>query len=399
MRKVARKSQGRARVRRKVRASAQAAPVQTKAEQAIRQSQGGRSLSGRVQKDMQGHFGGNALSEVSVHHDQQAASMARQLGASAFTVNKDIYFAEGRYQPDTARGRHLLAHELTHALHHDDGTLRRQDDPNAPVSEDDMDYDQQYYDPTAPSGSEIDASSKVWPTPQNGLSGGCKFDFNTMEFECNIGPIIGGYDLSSVPEELKNLRPDFPVPDIMLPTPTDNSPPMAPPAEPDFNLMAIKCVEEYKANPEKPFGLTPCAGMMAYADPGIFTLQEQLDMPYYHPALARRYASFTIDDFISGEPGVNPAEKPAIEEGIERINRMLRLHPAASIALIGHADEVGSDAANQQLGMDRARVVEGVLRQMGVSASFSIGSQGESNPLSTAPEDGRNRRVEVKFQP
>ena len=378
MRKVARKSRGRARVRRSV----QEAPIQSKSEPTLRPSQGAEPLAARTRREMQGHFGGSNLKDVRVHHDQQAASMARQLGASAFTVNKDIYFAEGRYQPDTQEGQHLLAHELTHALHHDDGTLRKQDDPNKPQ------------------GSDRDAFDKKWPKPKHGMSGGCSFDLNTMEFDCNIGPIIGGYDLSGVPDALGGvLAPDLTIPDYTLPTLIDDPIGMAPSPEPDFNMMAIKCVEEYKANPKKPFGLTPCAGMMAYADPGIFTVQDQLDMPYYHPAMARVYASFTIDNFISGEAGVNPDEKDTIREGVERINRMLRLHPGASIVLTGHADEVGSDEANMQLGMDRARIVEGVLSVMGVSAPFSINSQGESHPLSSSPEDGRNRRVEVKFQP
>ena len=39
---------------------------------------------------------------------------AHALGAKAFTIGNDIGFAEDRYQPGTAEGRRLLAHELTH---------------------------------------------------------------------------------------------------------------------------------------------------------------------------------------------------------------------------------------------------------------------------------------------
>ena len=36
------------------------------------------------------------------------------LQATAFTHGNDLYFAEGAYRPDSAAGKHLLAHELAH---------------------------------------------------------------------------------------------------------------------------------------------------------------------------------------------------------------------------------------------------------------------------------------------
>ncbi|HEX8243285.1 MAG TPA: DUF4157 domain-containing protein, partial [Longimicrobium sp.] len=38
------------------------------------------------------------------------------VNAVAYTVGRDVVFAEGRYQPATAEGRRLLAHELAHVL-------------------------------------------------------------------------------------------------------------------------------------------------------------------------------------------------------------------------------------------------------------------------------------------
>lgn len=49
-----------------------------------------------------------------VHADAPAAESARALNARAYTVGRDIVFAPGTYQPETAAGRWLLAHELTH---------------------------------------------------------------------------------------------------------------------------------------------------------------------------------------------------------------------------------------------------------------------------------------------
>jgi len=56
------------------------------------------------------------LSEVRVHVDHGAGEAARALHSRAFTVGRDIVFADGQYAPDTPRGRRLLAHELTHVV-------------------------------------------------------------------------------------------------------------------------------------------------------------------------------------------------------------------------------------------------------------------------------------------
>ena len=56
------------------------------------------------------------FSTVRVHADETASTSARQLGARAYTVGQHIVFGANRFAPDTAAGRELLAHELTHAI-------------------------------------------------------------------------------------------------------------------------------------------------------------------------------------------------------------------------------------------------------------------------------------------
>jgi len=56
------------------------------------------------------------FSNVRIHADSEAARMARALNAEAFTYGRDIYFGEGRYRPETTKGKKLLAHELTHVV-------------------------------------------------------------------------------------------------------------------------------------------------------------------------------------------------------------------------------------------------------------------------------------------
>lgn len=57
---------------------------------------------------------GRPLGNVRVHTGEVAAAMARRFGAEAFAVGRDVYFAAGKFEPWTPRGRALLAHELVH---------------------------------------------------------------------------------------------------------------------------------------------------------------------------------------------------------------------------------------------------------------------------------------------
>jgi hypothetical protein len=49
-----------------------------------------------------------------LHRGPSVSEAARVLRAEAFTIGRDVFFAEGRYDPATRAGYALLAHELTH---------------------------------------------------------------------------------------------------------------------------------------------------------------------------------------------------------------------------------------------------------------------------------------------
>ncbi len=57
---------------------------------------------------------GSDLGHVRLHTDSTAASWAFRLRAHAFTVGRHIFFAAGRFQPQTRAGLELLVHELAH---------------------------------------------------------------------------------------------------------------------------------------------------------------------------------------------------------------------------------------------------------------------------------------------
>jgi hypothetical protein len=57
--------------------------------------------------------------------DAGAGLACRALGARAFTVGSDIYFAAGEFRPDTRDGLWLLAHEVAHVVQQSAGLVSR----------------------------------------------------------------------------------------------------------------------------------------------------------------------------------------------------------------------------------------------------------------------------------
>jgi hypothetical protein len=73
----------------------------------------GEPLSAPARAFFEPRFGQD-FGAVRVHTDAQAADSARGIGAVAYTVGSRIVFGSGRYAPQSASGRALLAHELAH---------------------------------------------------------------------------------------------------------------------------------------------------------------------------------------------------------------------------------------------------------------------------------------------
>jgi outer membrane protein OmpA-like peptidoglycan-associated protein len=76
---------------------------------------GGRPLDARTRADLEARLG-HTFGDVRVHADGEASATAEGLQARAFTVGRDIVFGAGEYRPESAEGRRLLAHELTHTV-------------------------------------------------------------------------------------------------------------------------------------------------------------------------------------------------------------------------------------------------------------------------------------------
>lgn len=76
---------------------------------------GGRELPKGTQEEMGQSFGAD-FSNVRVHTGGEATQMSQSIQAQAFTHGSDVYFNEGKYNPDSGEGKKLLAHELTHTI-------------------------------------------------------------------------------------------------------------------------------------------------------------------------------------------------------------------------------------------------------------------------------------------
>lgn len=104
-------------------------------EEKLNTSKGsGTGLDKSTKKEMESGFGSD-FSNVKIHTDANAVQMSQELGAQAFTTGNDVYFNDGKYNPDSREGKHLLAHELTHTIQQT-GALQKANDPNANLSED-----------------------------------------------------------------------------------------------------------------------------------------------------------------------------------------------------------------------------------------------------------------------
>jgi len=82
---------------------------------------GGQSLPNELRNFYEPRFGYN-FRNAKLHTDSAAAKSASSINALAYTTGNDIVFNNGQYNPDSTKGRQLLAHELTHVVQQSSST-------------------------------------------------------------------------------------------------------------------------------------------------------------------------------------------------------------------------------------------------------------------------------------
>ncbi|MEO8544756.1 MAG: OmpA family protein [Burkholderiaceae bacterium] len=99
--------------------------------------------------------------------------------------------------------------------------------------------------------------------------------------------------------------------------------------------------------------------------------------------------------FDTGRSDIKPNLRPILDQFASGLANQ----PNTEVRIIGHTDNVGSDAVNNPLSLQRAQSARDYLTSRGVNASrIMIEGRGEHEPIATnATAEGRahNRRVEV----
>lgn len=129
---------GNATVNRMLRKLAQesGAPDDGDAQRVADQLGPGRPLDPAVGSRMGAALGGD-FGSVRIHDDPASANLTRSLGARAMAVGEHVAFAPNQYQPGTALGDALIAHELAHVVQQTDGpTVARAPAPDAQLEAD-----------------------------------------------------------------------------------------------------------------------------------------------------------------------------------------------------------------------------------------------------------------------
>ena len=103
--------------------------------------------------------------------------------------------------------------------------------------------------------------------------------------------------------------------------------------------------------------------------------------------------------FRTGSSVVDAGFRPALQT----VANSLRRHPNSSVRVVGHTDNVGSAALNNQLSQDRALAVARVLIENGISGNrIAVSGRGFYEPIATnssAAGRAENRRVEIVITP
>ena len=148
---------------------------------------GGSPLPENTRLQMEDSFGTD-FSGVRIHTNSSAVQMNKDLSAQAFAHGSDIYFNQGKYDPNSSSGKHLLAHELTHTV--------QQGKSKAVQLTNDEEYPEPVFEPTEKQlvsieeGKAIelngivqhDEGTSLWPQPNRSESRLGILPLNTLVF-------------------------------------------------------------------------------------------------------------------------------------------------------------------------------------------------------------------------
>ena len=116
---------------------------------------------------------------------------------------------------------------------------------------------------------------------------------------------------------------------------------------------------------------------------------ERRKFTFHNMTFTQAEFRFDSDKFQPGEPFRLYADS---------VKTYLELNPQKRLVIIGHADFIGQQDYNEDLGMRRAENARQYLRNLGVTSDIEVKSMGESRPVaSNATAEGRAKNRRVNF--
>ncbi|MBP5681774.1 MAG: OmpA family protein [Bacteroidales bacterium] len=98
----------------------------------------------------------------------------------------------------------------------------------------------------------------------------------------------------------------------------------------------------------------------------------------------------------AGDPDIT-----VVDQTIDDVASYLKQHPDCKLSIVGHTCDLGSDATNNRIGLERAKTVKNMFINRGIASSRLLTStKADKQPLVPNTSDqnrSRNRRVELEY--
>lgn len=154
-------------------------------------------------------------------------------------------------------------------------------------------------------------------------------------------------------------------------------------------------------------GVLAGGGVGLYMDKQKKAIEEKLAKELKnHDVELKKLPDNTIEVDLRGEAtfGTNSSDvKPSFGDALAKLGGVIAEYDSTAVHVIGHTDNQGSTAYNQQLSQARAAAVAAKLMSAGVNEQrVRTEGRGENQPkASNATPEGRsqNRRVEIYLKP
>lgn len=133
-------------------------------------------------------------------------------------------------------------------------------------------------------------------------------------------------------------------------------------------------------------------------EPLLFDLYVPTQGPEEFEKVAFTFTNMTFSDanFAFNSAEFKPGD--AFTLYADSVKTYLELNPEKDLTIIGHTDDVGTNAYNQDLGLRRARNAKAYFEEKGVTATINVKSEGESRPVaSNKTSEGRQKNRRVNF--